>query len=54
MPRRIRFKTVSIPERMVDEIDEPIKEKGLWPSRSAFVREAVWAKIQEEKAEASS
>ncbi|MEM2587864.1 MAG: ribbon-helix-helix protein, CopG family [Thermoproteota archaeon] len=46
---RVRFGAVSIPLKILEEIDELIEELGYWPSRSAFVREACLEKIKREK-----
>ncbi|MEM2170043.1 MAG: ribbon-helix-helix protein, CopG family [Candidatus Bathyarchaeia archaeon] len=46
---RIKFSAISIPAKILEEIDELIEELGYWPSRSAFVREACLEKIKHEK-----
>jgi len=47
--RRVRIETsaVSLPKAILNEIDSLIEEKGYWPSRGAFVREACLEKITE-------
>ncbi|MEM2152390.1 MAG: ribbon-helix-helix protein, CopG family [Candidatus Bathyarchaeia archaeon] len=46
---RVRFGAVSLPLKILEEIDRLIEELGYWPSRSAFVREAYLEKIKREK-----
>jgi len=46
-----KYVTISILESIADQIDELIEERGYWPSRGAFVREACIAKIKKEKEE---
>ncbi|MEM3489270.1 MAG: ribbon-helix-helix domain-containing protein [Candidatus Bathyarchaeia archaeon] len=46
---RVRFGAVSLPLKILEEIDNLIKDLGYWPSRSAFVREACLEKIKREK-----
>ena len=43
--------TVSLPIKLIDKVDELIEDLGFWPSRSAFVREAVLEKLKKEKNE---
>ena len=45
MGPKIEYSTVSIPKRLAEKIDDIIEETGYWPSRSAFVRDAVLEKI---------
>ena len=49
MTTESKYATVSIPRGIVDAIDELIEELGYWPSRGAFVREAVLLKVREEQ-----
>jgi len=44
-----KYKTVSIPRGVTELIEELIEERGLWPSVSAFAREACLAKIEREQ-----
>lgn len=46
---RVRFGAVSLPLKILEEIDRLIEELGYWPSRSAFVREACLEKLEREK-----
>ena len=43
------YVTVSLTKGVADAMDEFMKELGYWPSRGAFVREAVLEKIQKER-----
>jgi len=44
-----RWKTVSIPKRLADDIQKLIDELGYWPSVGSFMREAAIIKIRHEK-----
>jgi len=46
--REKNYITVSLPRGLGVEIDSILRVKDYWPSRSAFVREAVIQKIKEE------
>lgn len=45
---KVEYGTVSIPKPVLKEVDDLIALLGYWPSRSAFVREAVIEKFQRE------
>jgi len=47
---KVEFSSVSIPKPVLEEVDDLIRKIGHWPSRSAFVREAVIDKINKERA----
>ncbi len=47
--KKNKYRTVSLPMGISDEIDTLIEELKYWPSRGAFVREACLAKIKEER-----
>ena len=49
MAEKSKYKTVSIPRGVADLIEELIEARGLWPSVSAFAREACLAKIEKEQ-----
>ena len=49
MAKKSKYKTVSIPRGVTELIEELIEKRGLWPSVSAFAREACLAKIAEEQ-----
>jgi len=46
--RRSDYSTVSLHNKVLAEVDRLVKDTGFWPSRSAFVREAVIEKIKRE------
>lgn len=45
----VGWKTVSIPRRLADDIQDIIDEFGYWPSIGSFVREAALEKIRKER-----
>jgi len=47
--KRVEWKTVSIPKRLADDIQEIIDEWGYWPSMGAFMREAALEKLRRER-----
>jgi len=49
MAERSKYRTVSLPTGITDEIDNLIDELGYWPSVGAFVREASLEKIRTER-----
>jgi len=44
-----KYRTVSIPKPLYDDIAWLIDEVGYWPSVASFVREACIQKLQEER-----
>jgi len=44
-----KYATISIPVALAEAIDKLNKELGYWPSRGAFVREAVLEKLRDER-----
>jgi Arc/MetJ-type ribon-helix-helix transcriptional regulator len=44
-----KYVTISIPTALAEAIDELNEELGYWPSRGAFVREAVLEKLRDER-----
>ena len=44
-----KYVTISIPAALAEAIDELNEDLGYWPSRGAFVREAVLEKLREER-----
>lgn len=44
-----KWTTVSVPRAIAEDMDRLMKKLGYWPSRGAFVREALLAKIREEQ-----
>lgn len=49
MAKKSKYKTISVPRGVSDLIEELIEELGLWPSVSAFAREACLDKIEKEQ-----
>ena len=47
--KKIEYKTVSLPSRLADDIQELMDEFGYWPSLGAFVREAALEKMRRER-----
>lgn len=47
--RMDKYATISIPIALAEAIDELNGELGYWPSRGAFVREAVLEKLRDER-----
>ncbi|MFB0544064.1 MAG: ribbon-helix-helix domain-containing protein [Candidatus Bathyarchaeia archaeon] len=44
--KRKDYSSVSLPIKLLEEVNKLIKELGFWPSASAFVREAVVQRIE--------
>lgn len=49
MTDKSKYRTVSLPTGVTDEVQTLIEELGYWPSVSAFVREAAMEKIRWEQ-----
>jgi len=49
MAEKSKYRTVSLPTGITDEVERLIGELGYWPSVSSFVREACLEKIRREK-----
>ena len=47
--KKIKYKTVSLPKGLADDIQEIIDEFGYWPGLGAFVREAALEKLRRER-----
>ena len=47
--KKTKYRTISLPMGISDEIDALIEELKYWPSRGAFVREACLVKIRDER-----
>ncbi len=52
MARKSKYRTVSIPKGITDEVEKLIEELQFWPSISSFVREATLTKLRVERARA--
>jgi len=46
-----RFATISLPVRLVEEIERIVETFGYWPTKTSFVREAVVEKLERFKKE---
>lgn len=44
-----KWKTVSLPRALTDDIQELIDESGYWPSMGSFIREAALEKLHKER-----
>jgi len=44
-----KYRTVSLPRGITDEVEKLIKELRYWPSISSFVREATLEKLKIER-----
>jgi len=49
MAEKSKYRTVSIPTGITDEVEKLIEELHYWPSVSSFVREATLEKLKEEQ-----
>jgi len=47
--KKNKYRTVSLPRALTDDIQKIIDEYGYWPSMSAFVREAALEKLKRER-----
>jgi len=47
--KKVEYRTVSLPRRLADDIQEFMDEFGYWPSLGAFVREAALEKLRRER-----
>jgi len=48
-PKKTEYRTVSLPRRLAEDIQEIIDEFGYWPSMGAFVREGALEKMRRER-----
>ena len=49
MAEKNKYRTVSIPRGITDEVEKLIEELRYWPSVSSFVREATLEKLKVER-----
>ena len=49
MAEKTKYRTVSLPTGITDEVQKLIDELGYWPSISSFVREATLEKLKSEQ-----
>jgi len=45
--KQARFATISLPVRLIEEIEHIVDTVGYWPTKTDFVREAVVEKLEE-------
>lgn len=45
------YKSISFPSSLLEKVDEVVEELGYWPTKTAFVREAVLEKLERYKKE---
>ena len=46
-----RFATISLPVRLIEEIERIVERFGYWPTKTSFVHEAVLEKLERFKKE---
>jgi len=51
MAEKTKYRTVSIPKGITDDVEKLIEELRYWPSVSSFVREATLEKLKVERRE---
>ncbi len=49
MAEKTKYRTVSIPTGITDDVEKLIEELRYWPSISSFVREATLEKLKVER-----
>ena len=49
MAEKTKYRTVSIPKGLTDDVEKLIEELRYWPSISSFVREATLEKLKSER-----
>jgi len=47
--KKVKYRKISLPRRLADDIQELMDEFGYWPSLGAFVREAALEKLRRER-----
>jgi metal-responsive CopG/Arc/MetJ family transcriptional regulator len=45
------YKSISIPARLLEEIEKLVEELGYWPTKTAFIREACLEKLERHRKE---
>jgi len=48
-PKKTKYKTVSLPRGLSDDIQKLMDKSGYWPSLGSFVREAALEKLKRER-----
>jgi len=49
--RRHLYSSISIPTRLLQEIEKLVKELDYWPTKTAFIREACLEKMEKHRKE---
>ena len=44
--RRLPYRSISLPARLIEEIEGVVKELGYWPTKTAFIREACLERLE--------
>ena len=44
--KEARYATISLPVRLIEEIEHIVETVGYWPTKTDFVREAVVEKLE--------
>jgi metal-responsive CopG/Arc/MetJ family transcriptional regulator len=45
------FSSISFPTALIKEVERVVKELGYWPTKTAFIREAVMEKLERHRKE---
>ena len=49
--RRLPYRSISLPTRLIEEIEIIVKELGYWPTKTTFIREACLEKLERHRKE---
>lgn len=49
--RRRPYRSISLPKTLLDEVGKVLEELGYWPTKTAFVRQAVLDMLEKYKQE---
>lgn len=49
--RRLPYKSISLPARLMEEIAKIVKQLGYWPTKTDFIREACLQKLEKHRRE---
>jgi len=49
--KRGPFSSISFPTPLIKEIEKVVRELGYWPTKTAFIREAVMEKLERHRKE---
>lgn len=45
------FSSISFPTPLIKEVEKVVEELGYWPTKTAFIREAVMEKLEKHRKE---